>query len=128
MENNTAFNYTYSAPQNAEVMAIRNKYLPRKESRLEELKRLDHEVRMSGLIESLTMGIIGCLLFGLGMCLAMKILGNSMVLGVVVGIIGAAIMVPAYPVYRAISGKVRAKLTPRILELANELAGGNEVN
>lgn len=125
MENNSTFSYTYSASQNQEVQAIRRKYLPKEESKLEELKRLDHDVQNSGVMESLIVGITGCLVFGLGMCLAMKIIGDSMILGVIVGIIGAAIMLPAYSVYRAVSGKVKAKLTPRILELANELAGGN---
>lgn len=125
MENNATFNYTYSAPQHQEVQAIRKKYLPREESKLEELKRLDHDVQCSGMIQSLSVGIIGCLVFGLGMCMAMKVIGDSMVLGVIVGIIGAAIMLPAYSVYRSVSGKVKAKLTPRILELANELSGEN---
>lgn len=121
MENNAAFNYTYSAPQNQEVLAIRNKYLPRQETEIEELKRLDREVQMSGTTESLSVGVIGCLLFGLGMCLAMEVIGNSMVLGVVTGVIGAMIMMAAYPVYRKFYSDAKARLTPRILELSRKL-------
>lgn len=123
MENNATFHYTYSASQNQEVLAIRQKYMPREESKLEELKRLDHSVQQSGMLESLSVGVTGCLVFGLGLCLAMKVIGDSMLLGVIVGIIGAAIMIPAYPIYRAVSAKVRAKLTPRILQLVSELSG-----
>lgn len=118
---NSTFHYTYSAPQNQEVLAIRRKYMPQAESKLEELKRLDRYVQQSGVMESLIVGITGSLVFGLGMCIAMKIIGHSMVLGVIVGLIGALIMIPAYPIYRAVSGKTKAKLTPRILQLADEL-------
>lgn len=128
MENDSTFYYTYSAPLNQEVQAIRQKYLPKEESKLEELKRLDNEVHNAGVMESLIVGVTGCLVFGLGMCLAMKVIGDSMVLGVIIGIIGAAIMIPAYPVYRAASERMKAKLTPRILELANTLSSENDPN
>lgn len=119
MENE--FNYTYSAPRNHEVQEIRRKYMPREESKLDELKRLDREVQQAGIVESLSVGILGCLVFGLGMCLAMKVIGSSMLLGIIVGILGAAMMVPAYPLYRKLSCKAREKLAPRILQLADEL-------
>lgn len=122
--NNPAFSYTYSAPQNQEVRAIREKYMPREETKLEELKRLDQNVQQSGVLESLTVGITGCMVFGLGLCLAMKIIGDSLLLGIIVGLVGTGIMLPAYPIYRSVSGKMRAKLTPRILQLADELSGG----
>lgn len=123
MENASIFNYTYSAPQNQEIQAIRRKYLPREESKLEELRRLDQDVQNAGITESLIVGILGCMVFGLGLCMAMKIIGSSMALGVVTGLIGVALMLPAYPIYRSVSGKVKAKLTPRILQLADELSG-----
>lgn len=119
MENE--FTYTYSAPRNHEVQEIRRKYMPREESKLDELKRLDREVQQAGIVESLSVGILGCLVFGLGMCLAMKVIGSSMLLGIIVGILGAAMMVPAYPLYRKLSCKAREKLAPRILQLADEL-------
>lgn len=128
MENDSTFSYTYSASQNQEVQAIRRKYLPKEESKLEELKRLDHNVRMSGITESLTIGIVGCLIFGLGMCLAMGVIGQMVWLGVIVGMIGAAIMLAAYPVYRRISEKVKAKLAPRILQLADHLSSKAKQN
>lgn len=121
MENTSTFTYTYSAHQNQEVLAIRQRYLPRQETALDELKRLDHAVQMSGMIEGLTVGIVGCLVFGLGMCMAMEIIGSRLP-GIFVSLMGAAIMLAAYPVYRSISGKMKAKLTPRILQLADQLS------
>ena len=37
MEQQNGFSYTYSAPENQEVLNIRKKYLPQEESKLEEL-------------------------------------------------------------------------------------------
>ena len=123
MDNDSTFQYTYSASQNQEVLAIRQKYLPREESKLEELRRLDLQVQHSGIGESLSLGIFGCLVFGLGMCLAMEVIGSIMWLGVIVGILGAVIMLPAYPLYRKITEKTKQQLLPRILELTDELCG-----
>ena len=36
-----SFHYTYSAPQQQEVRKIREKYLPREENKLDQLRRLD---------------------------------------------------------------------------------------
>lgn len=120
------FRYSYSAKQNAEVQAIRNKYLPREESKLDELKRLDYQVSNAGLPQALAVGIAGCLVFGLGMCIAMEVLVGGMVLGVLLGACGIAVMIVAYPVYRSCFRKTKTKHQPRILELAAELSG--EIN
>ena len=124
MEN--TFSYKYSAKENAEVQAIRKKYLPKSESKLEELKRLDETVQASGMVESLCAGIGGALIFGLGLCLAMQVIGSGALttaLGVLLGIIGMVSMIVAYPIYRKVFGKTKEKYAPRILELTAELTG-----
>ena len=123
MTNENSFHYTYSAPENQEVLNIRKKYLPKEETKMEELIRLDRKVQSSGMIESLSAGIGGALVFGLGMCLSMKVIGNAMWLGILLGLIGAAGMLIAYPVYRKIFEKTKNEHTPRILELAAEITG-----
>ena len=42
MENNQSFEYTYSAEQQKEVEAIRKKYLPKEEDRMEQLRKLHY--------------------------------------------------------------------------------------
>ena len=121
--NENAFSYTYSATCNQEVLNIRNKYLPREETKLEELKRLDHLVQNSGVTQSLCAGIVGCLIFGLGLCLAMEVIGQMIWLGVILGLVGTVGMLAAFPVYRKYFNKAKAQHTPRILELAAELSG-----
>lgn len=123
MNNETVFCYSYSAKQNEEVQAIRSKYLPREESKLEELKRLDYQVSSAGLPQSLVVGIVGCLIFGLGMCIALEVLVGGMVLGTLIGACGMTVMLAAYPVYRTCFRKAKAMHQPRILELAAELCG-----
>ena len=68
MENTQNFNYSYSAARNKEVESIRNKYITREETKIEKLRRLDRKVSEAGIIESLATGIIGSLIFGVGMC------------------------------------------------------------
>ena len=121
--NVNTFSYTYSAQESQKVLRIRKKYLPQEEPKLEELKRLDRLVQNSGVIESLCAGIGGCLLFGLGLCLAMEVIGHMIWLGVVLGLIGIVGMLVAFPVYRKYFNKAKAQHTPHILELASELSG-----
>lgn len=121
--NENAFSYTYSATCNQEVLNIRKKYLPREETKLEELKRLDSLVQNSGIMESLIVGVGGCLVFGLGLCLAMKVIGNAMWLGILLGLVGTVGMIFAYPINRKFYNKAKAEHTPRILELTAELTG-----
>jgi hypothetical protein len=121
--NENAFSYTYSATCNQEVLNIRKKYLPREETKLEELKRLDSLVQNSGVTESLCAGIGGCLIFGLGLCLVMEVIGQMIWLGVILGLVGAVGMLAAFPVYRKFFNKAKAQHSLRILELADELSG-----
>ena len=125
MNKEITFSYNYSAKENKEVQEIRKRYLPQEESKLDELKRLDRCVQNSGVMESLIVGIGGMLIFGLGMCLAMEVIGNSMILGILLGLVGAAGMFAAYPVYRFKFKKMKVKYVPRILELTEELSGEN---
>ena len=125
MNQDTTFIYRYSAKENKEVQEIRQKYLPREESKFEELKRLDYTVQNSGMMESLCAGIGGALVFDLGMCLAMQVIGSGVILialGVLLGIVGMGGMLAAYPVYRKVFDKTKQKLAPRILELTAELS------
>ena len=120
MENNT-FSYNYSAVRNKEVESIRNKYMPREESKLERLKKLDLRVQMAGTIESLCFGIVGALVFGIGMCFFLDVFAGAAWLTALLMVLGAVIMIPAYPIYRRIARKTKAELTPEILRLSEEI-------
>lgn len=121
--NERTFSYTYNAKENQEVLNIRKKYMLQQDSKLEELKRLDAMVQNSGVRESLITGIGGALVFGVGFCLTMKVIGNAVWLGVILGQIGAVGIIFAYPVYRKYFAKAKARYAPRILRLTEELSG-----
>ena len=121
MDNKNVFIYQYSTAQNREVESIRRKYLPKKESKMETLRRLDHRVQSAGVVPALCIGVIGCLIFGIGMCLGLDVLAGADWLTVVLCIIGALVMLPAYPVYKRIANKTKRELTPEILRLSEEI-------
>ena len=121
-QDTSSFTYTYSGREQAEIKRIRDKYTPpsEKEATLERLRELDKSVTRKGTIVSLCMGIIGVLIMGAGMSLVMTIEGYFL-LGVFLGLLGMAILLPAYPVYVRITEKERKRITPEILRLADEL-------
>lgn len=118
------FKYPYSAPVNKEVEQIRKKYLPQEVDKLSELKELDFKVQKAGMAEALTVGIIGALLFGIAMCMGLDAIGGGMVFAVILGLVGIAVMIPAYPVYLKVSRKAKEEYTPRILQLTEEIQKG----
>lgn len=124
MENKDKFEYTYSAPQNDEVQKIREKYLPREETKMELLRRLDESTRKKGLACSLTLGIASSLLLGIGMCCAILWGKYLMIPGIIIGSVGIAGMAFAYPLNASITKKEQERLAPEILKLTNELMNG----
>ena len=118
MENNT-FIYTYSAVKNSEVESIRRKYMPQEESKFKRLKKLDMRVQTAGTVESLSLGTVGALVFGLGMCFFLDVFTGEAWLTAFLMVLGTAIMIPAYPIYKKIASKTKAKLTPEILRLSD---------
>lgn len=126
MEKETTFCYRYSAKVNKEVQEIRRKYLPPCENKLEELKRLDRMVQTAGIVPSLCVGGGGVLVFGLGLCLVMRVIAGGaalMLCGVLLAVVGAVGMGMAYPVYRRVFGRTKERYAARILALVAELTG-----
>ena len=56
------------------------------------------------------------------MSLAMQVIGNSMMLGVIIGIIGLIGCIVNYPIYKKILEKSKAKYAYEIVQLAREIA------
>jgi uncharacterized membrane protein YccF (DUF307 family) len=126
MEHNEEFRYTYSAQQQKEVEAIRNKYLPREETKMEQLRQLHAIPTQKAQAASLAVGIIGALILGTGMSLCLTNLGAAlgslaMVIGIAVGLVGMVLVALAYPLYNRVLRKQRQKMAPEILRLSDEL-------
>lgn len=120
--NKEPFEYTYSAKQQAEIEQIRRKYMPKEADKMELLRKLDRDVTKPGTIWSITIGMIGCLLFGIGMGCVMVWADTVFTLGIMVGILGIVILSVAYPVYKIITKKQREKIAEQILALSDELS------
>ena len=125
MENHS-FEYTYSAQRQQEVEKIRNAYLPKEEDKMEQLRKLHAIPTQKAQAASLAVGVIGALIMGTGMSLAMTdigaVLGSlAMVLGILVGIVGMVLVALAYPLYNRVLKKQREKIAPQILRLSDEL-------
>ena len=114
------FVYTYSAPEQAEIRRIREKYLPKEESTLEKLRKLDAQAERPGTVWALVLGIVGLLIFGTGMCCCL--VWELYAVGIVVGILGGIMLSLAYPAYVRITKKQREKLASEILKLTDELS------
>ena len=129
MENNEQFSFTYSAEQQKEIEAIRSKYIPKEEDELTQLRRLHAVPTKKAKAASITVGVIGALIMGTGMSLAMTDLGEilgshrdrAMVIGIAVGLIGMLLVALAYPIYNRVLKKQREKIAPEILRLSNAL-------
>ena len=117
--NNQSFEYTYSAPRQEEIKRIREKYIPKEEDKLEQLRRLDNGVTQKATMASLVVGIVSALVLGVGMCCCM--VWDLFVLGIVVGVIGIVGVAAAYPLYTHITAREREKIAPEILRLTDEL-------
>ncbi len=126
------FHYSYSASQQAEVEAIRKKYVSditsKEVNKMEQLRRLDASVTGKASACSLCVGIFFTLVMGFGMSLVMTDLGaklcitSSLIFGIFIGIVGMAGVIAAYPLYQFILKRERKKVAPQILQLTEELS------
>lgn len=119
--NENTFEYTYSAKEQQEIERIKNKYVEKEEDQMETLRKLDQSVERPGSMAAIIIGVIGTLIMGIGMSLVMVWPDTFLVLGIVIGVIGMAVLGAAYPAYVSITKKQREKLAPQILALSEEL-------
>lgn len=106
---------------------MRETYAPKsaQESKFERLRQLDRAARRPANVFTWTFGIIGTLVLGVGMCLAMEVIGDLMpvgvAVGVAVGVVGIAMVVANYFIYRAILKSRRKKYADKVLSVSDEL-------
>ena len=118
------FEYTYSASRQSEVRKIREKYLPREMTKLDQLRALDAGVTKRGTAVSLMHGVLYSLILGLGMSCCLVWAGRLFVPGIVIGCVGLAGVAATYPIYNRIVKQDRERIAPEILRLTEELAFG----
>ena len=105
--------------------SIAKDYAPKDNSKIVALKKLDHRAKLPALIFAYSFGIASSLVVGIGMCLAMQVIGSgmvSLVLGVIIGIIGFVGCGVNYPIYKKKLKKGKEKYAYEIVELARQIS------
>ena len=95
------------------------------ENDIDMLKSLDKSVKNPARIFGYTFGSIGSLVLGTGMCLAMKVIGGTtplMIAGILIGLLGIAMVSVTYPIYKTILNKRKKKYSKQIIDLSNKIS------
>mgnify|MGYP006896624612 CR=1 FL=1 len=103
------------------IERIRASYTEKEVTKLDQLKELDKKVKRPAQIFTYIYGSLTSLVLGTGMCLAMKIIGNSMALGIGIGLVGIALTLSTYPIFKAILKRRKNKYAKQIFELSDSL-------
>ena len=112
------------------VRKIRTQYTEKEHTALDELRRLDSEVKRPANVFGYVFGTIAALVMGAGMSLVMtdigKMLGmeNTLVPGIVIGVVGLVMALATYPLFKRILEKRKKEYAPRIIELSNAIEAG----
>ncbi len=91
------------------------------ENRVEDqIVAIEETVKRKAGLRAITIGILGCLLLGIGMSLTM-VTSNFFVLGIFIGILGLLIACVTYPLYKRNLANLREVAKPQIMDLASRL-------
>ncbi len=104
---------------------LANEYAPKDTSKVAALRKLDSRAKRPANIFAYTFGVIASLVAGLGMCLAMRVIGSGdamFVLGIIIGLIGFAGMGINYPIYKKLLESGKSKYAFEIMQLAKEIS------
>jgi hypothetical protein len=102
--------------------SIAKEYAPKDNSKIIALRKLDAKAKMPATIFTYTCGIVSSLVFGTGMCLAMQVIGNNMILCIIIGVIGMIGCGFNYPIYKRLLENGKKKYAYEIVELAREIS------
>lgn len=105
--------------------SIAKEYAPQTESKVVALRKLDRKVRRPAEIFAFSFGIVAALILGVGMCLAMNVIGSGtpamMALGIVVGLLGIAGVGTNYTIYKKILKNRKDKYADDVIALAKSI-------
>ena len=114
------------------VQKIRTQYTEKENAQLDTLKALDKKVKKPANIFAYTFGVIGSLVLGSGMSLAMNVIEpstyfgitiseNMMLPGIIIGMLGIVMVSINYPIYKRILNSRRNKYAGKIIALSDEI-------
>ncbi len=109
------------------VQKIRTEYTEKQHTELDALKALDAKVKRPANVFAYIFGSISAIVMGSGMSLVMTDigailgLGEAMIPGIVIGVVGLGMALLTYPMYRRILNSRKKKFAPQILKLSEKL-------
>ena len=123
------FNFKYTAlteEERKEIDSIRRQYCTEEQpiSKIERLRRLDALVKNHAVIWSLCLGVVGILIFGLGLTMVLE--WGIWTWGVILMVVGSVPTALAYPVYKKVLKKYKNRYGEEILRLSEELLNESE--
>ena len=114
------------------VQKIRTQYIEKQHTELDELKALDAMVKKPANVFAYVYGAVGAIVMGAGMSLVMTDIGtlvglsDTMVPGIVVGVLGLGMALTTYPIHKKILNSRKSKqnlnisLLSYIIEMRNK--------
>lgn len=109
------------------VRKIRDQYIKKESTDLDRLKKLDRKVKAPANCFAYIFGSISALVMGFGMSLVMTDIGvflgaaETMIPGIVIGVIGMLLAALNYPIYKAILGARRRRYAGEIIALSGKI-------
>lgn len=124
MKTKNDFEFKYTAPsieERKEIESIRNSYVKNSTSnaKIETLRKLDNKVKGTPTCIALILGIVGTLIFGLGLTMILE--WNIVIWALPVCLVGLVAIILAHPIYHKISIKLKDKYAEEIIKLSDEL-------
>ncbi len=110
-----------------QAQKIRAQYTAKETTPLERLQTLDAKVKRPAAITAFILGGLSAIALGGGMSLIMTDIGSvigvhdSLVPGIVLGVIGMAMAAVSYPLYKRILFARRKKYAQQIIALSDEI-------
>ena len=114
------------------VEKIRTKYVEKKDSSLDELRKLDRKVKAPAEVLAYIFGSISALIMGAGMSLVMTDVANMLGLGdmtipgIAVGVVGMVLAIGNYPIYKGILTSRKKKYADKVIALSNKILSEEE--
>ena len=123
------FSFKYTAPteeERKEIDSIRRQYAPQEktETKMERLRRLDTLVKSTASVWGLCLGVVGCLIFGLGLTMILE--WDILLWGIVLMVVGSVPMALANSVYKWVLKRYKKRYGEEILRLSEELLNEKE--
>ena len=112
---------------------IRTQYMEKQSTELDALRELDAKVKRPANVFAYVYGSISAIVMGAGMSLVMTDiasmlgLGDMMIPGIAIGVVGLGMVLITYPIYKGILNSRKKKYGAEILALSEKICHGNGI-